>query len=98
MKSSGVTDGEKQTVLSALRKHFPKAKVLFFGSRFRGDHREYSDLDLCLNDQKPLDLVKLSYLKEELSDSNLSFKVDIADWNRITGDFKQIIQSESEPW
>ena len=98
MNTSGVVDAEKQTILRAIRKHFPNAVVLFFGSRLRGDHKKYSDLDISINNQQPLDLAELSSLKEDFSLSDLPFKVDIVDWNRITDEFREVIRSEAVEW
>lgn len=64
----------------------------------RGDHKIYSDLDLCIDAGKALDLVKLSNLEEVLSQSDLLYKVDISDWHRITGDFRSHILSQNVQW
>ena len=98
MKADGVTPEQKVFILSVLKKHFPDAKIYFFGSRTRGDFKKYSDLDLCIDNTEPLDLVVLSEVKEVFSQSNLPYQVDISDWQRITPDFRDLILANSVIW
>ena len=97
--NSGVTTAQKELVLNLIKKYFPMATIMFFGSRQRDEHKENSDLDLCLNDAgKPLALATLSNLKEALSSSTLPFKVDLVDWNRITPEFRSVISADYSGW
>jgi len=94
----GVSHEQKKTIIYFIKKYFPNSKIFFFGSRHRGDHKKYSDLDLCIQEQAALDLIVLSKLKEELSQSNLPFQVDLSDWHRITPEFQKLIKANSEEW
>ncbi len=52
------------------------ADVYIFGSRARGDHQKFSDIDLLID--APTDLSALtSSLSEQLEQSNFPFKVDL---------------------
>lgn len=88
----------KSYLTATIRKYFPTAEILFFGSRFRGDHKPMSDIDLCVDAGSPMSLGNLALLDEELSQSDLEFKVDLSDWHRISADFKKHIQASSETW
>jgi predicted nucleotidyltransferase len=89
-----ISENQKLEILERIQRYFPKAKIMFFGSRVRGDHKTYSDLDICLDDHGvPLELSQLARLEEEFSNSDIPFKIDIVDWNRITPDFQKIIIS-----
>ena len=54
-----------------------KFKYTFYayGSRIKGTHKKFSDLDLCI--MEPISDLDLFYLKEALSESDLPFKVDV---------------------
>ena len=52
------------------------AKVWIFGSRARGDHRRYSDVDVLYESASPLGSPLLR-IKEHLEESRISIKVDI---------------------
>jgi len=50
-------------------------RVWVFGSRARGDHRKFSDLDLLIEGQPPPKL--LGEIREKLEESLLPIKVDL---------------------
>ncbi|MCX6132093.1 MAG: nucleotidyltransferase domain-containing protein [Proteobacteria bacterium] len=54
------------------------AKVYMFGSRARGTHRKYSDIDILVESTDDLARV-ISQLSEKLETGNFPYKVDIVD-------------------
>ena len=54
-----------------------------FGSRATGRARRYSDLDLAIDAGRRLTLDEIAGLAEAFSDSDLPYKVDLADWHNI---------------
>ena len=95
---TGTTELERRFVTELVHAHFPNATLRVFGSRWRGDHKPFSDLDIAVDDGKPLDLALLGKLRQSLSASNLPYKVDIVDWNRIEKEFRDKIESGSTTW
>lgn len=77
----GITDQEwillKELVLKPLKDL--GAKIWIFGSRARGTHHKFSDIDLLfeLKNNQRLPLEKLSKITELLENSNLPYKVDL---------------------
>jgi predicted nucleotidyltransferase len=54
------------------------AKVWVFGSRARGDHQTFSDIDIMYQvDQSLLSTVDIFKIKESLVESKLTIKVDL---------------------
>lgn len=96
--TTGVTPSQKKTLLETIRKYFPNAELLFFGSRFSGTHRLQSDLDLCIRTSSPLPLIEWGKLSQALVESDLPFKVDLIDWHRIKPDFQEVILRKCEVW
>lgn len=94
----GVLLGDQNFISEQIRRYFSGARILFFGSRMRGDHKQYSDLDLCVDAGQALDLATLSKLEESLSQSDLKYKVDISDWQRMTDDFREHILKRHILW
>jgi type I restriction enzyme S subunit len=72
-----------------------KQPVWLFGSRARGDHKPYSDLDLLLRGAAPLTLSQLASLQAAFEDSDLPFKVDIVDWSTAAPAFRQMIERDA---
>jgi predicted nucleotidyltransferase len=46
-----------------------------YGSRVKGTARKFSDLDLCYQEKVPLSII--SRLREEFTESNLPFEVEL---------------------
>jgi predicted nucleotidyltransferase len=85
----------RRLVLNILRANLPKStKVWVFGSRATGGARRYSDLDLAINAGRPLALDEIARLAEAFSDSDLPYKVDLADWRNIDAHWRQTILAE----
>jgi predicted nucleotidyltransferase len=83
----------EQRVTKILNRYVPEYEVWAFGSRVKGTSRKYSDLDLALITDKPLDLSRLAELREAFSESELPFKVDIVDWATTGEEFRELIRS-----
>ena len=96
--SKGITDSDKKTILDVIKNFFPAAKMYFFGSRFLQTNKPGSDLDLCLRSDQKLDLSQWSKLEEALAQTDLPYKVDVSDWNRISAEFQAIILKDFEEW
>lgn len=79
-------------VLDILAKHLPATPVWAFGSRINATSQTFSDLDLALITNKPMDISTYTELKEAFSNSLLPFKVDLVDFATLDADFKKLIE------
>lgn len=71
-----------------LQKVLPKhVKVWCFGSRARGNHREFSDLDLMVESDSDLTR-EIAQLKEIFEESRLPIKVDIVDLGSFANSYR----------
>lgn len=91
-----VPEKDLRLIRGILRSGFPDAKILVFGSRVRGDHKQYSDLDICIDAGGAIPLSAWSSVEEKFSQSDLMYKVDLTDWHRITEDFRKVVAAEGE--
>lgn len=75
----GLTDSEYQLIYNLVIMPLKKegATVWCFGSRARGDNKPFSDVDLMIESSKNIDAL-LGKIKEDLEESYLPYKVDIA--------------------
>ena len=78
-----------------LEKHLPDREVWAFGSRVNGTAKETSDLDLVVIGETPLDFQRLGSLRDDFSESNLPYKVDVVDWAKIGETFREIIRKDN---
>ncbi len=87
----GLTEEELQllekTLFEPLRN--AGAEVWIFGSRARGDHKKFSDIDVLfeLPKSKVLPSGLLSKIKEELDQGNLPYKVDIVERQNLANSY-----------
>lgn len=78
-----------------LRTHLPATtQVWVFGSRATGTARRYSDLDLALEGEKPVNPDVLGNITEALSQSDLPYKVDVIDLQAVDPSFRAIVERE----
>jgi len=84
-------------VQSILQRIVPHYEVWAFGSRVtRRRVKPFSDLDLVLMTDSPLDISLYGKIKEAFSESDLPIRVDIVDWCLLNDRFKEMIRKEHE--
>jgi predicted nucleotidyltransferase len=82
-------------VSNILRAHLPAgARIFVFGSRASAPAKPCSDLDLLVDAGRPLSLDESAALAEAFSESDLPFKVDLADRHRVEEWFLRIVEPE----
>jgi uncharacterized protein len=72
-------------------------KVWIFGSRARGTHRPYSDLDLLLEATPPLSETYLDRLNEDFEESELPYKVDLVPQEKLLDAYRGQVMTERKP-
>jgi predicted nucleotidyltransferase len=95
----GLSDTEyefiNQTVLLPLTAR--GATLWCFGSRARGTHQRFSDLDLMV--ESPLDLHGLvSEISEQLVESDFPYKVDLVELRRFAKSYLENFYRERVLW
>ena len=90
--TKGWTKEQHDLIKNIILKYFPYIEIIVFGSRLHGNFKEKSNLYLYLKDVSPLDLSQWSKCEEEISHTDIPYKVDLSDWHRMGEDFQQIIK------
>jgi len=81
-----------------LAPYIAKGALWVFGSRVGKKSVAHSDLDLVIRDDKLLPFVDYLEMKDALEYSELSMRVDLLDWQRISPDFRESIARHCERW
>src|ERR1035441_212604 len=89
--SLGLSPQDVSALLAILKRYAPGAEVWAFGSRVTGKARPFSDLDVVLVQDEPLDAQTCAELHYALSESDLPVKVDVVEWCRTNPAFREII-------
>jgi predicted nucleotidyltransferase len=77
-----------------IHNYIPNCEISVFGTRATGKAKKYSDLDLVLKTPDVITPSTMLNLKEDFTESDLPFRVDILDWKAISDEFKNAIQSQ----
>src|SRR5271167_328816 len=81
-------------VQDILQKHVPNREVWAFGSRAKRTAKTYSDLDLAVMTDTPMSFEVSGALREDFSESDLPWRVDIVDWATTSEAFRRIIEQD----
>lgn len=94
-----VTEAELQIVRTILRRHLPgDVRAMVYGSRSTGRNlKPFSDLDLCLRGAAAVDTEAMAGLRRDFADSDLPYRVDVADWMQLAPDFRAAISGDLAP-
>ena len=82
------------TVQRILAEHVPECEVRAFGSRATWTAKDYSDIDLAIVGEGPLEWRTLGRLKEAFEESSLPMRVDVLDWHDISENFRKVIEQD----
>ena len=89
-----ISPGDLKIVRDILRKHVPDCEVWAFGSRAKWTAKTYSDLDLAVITDTPMSFEVSGALREDFSDSDLPWRVDVVDWATTSEAFRRIIEQD----
>jgi type I restriction enzyme S subunit len=81
-------------VRGILKKHVPERAVWAFGSRATRKAKRFSDLDLAVIGDEPVGIAEWGNLREDFSESDLPFRVDVVDWATTGESFRRIIERD----
>src|ERR1051326_3949210 len=84
LNPSGLQPAHFAIVRRILHTHVPDREVWMFGSRMTAKAKLASDRDLVIVSKQPLPLLSLARLRQVFEESELPFKVDLLDWNRLS--------------
>lgn len=82
-----------QYILEQIELYVPEATVWAFGSRVKGSHRPASDLDLAVLCDKETAKKQLPKLNDVFIESDLPFKVQLLDFNRLPKNMQENIKN-----
>lgn len=91
-----LTQEQLSIVLEILNKFVPDYEVRVFGSRYKGNAKKYSDLDLVIINNEKLKWNVIADIREAFEESELPFRVDIIEWENVSEEFRKVIESGFE--
>ena len=86
--------GDLRIVRAILRRHVPGRRVVAYGSRARGGARKFSDLDIAVVSDRPVDGRTMTRMSHAFTDSDLPMRVDVSEWRRFSDDFRRAVAGD----
>ena len=86
------TDVALRSIRAIVRSRLPDPsyRVFLFGSRATGAARKFSDVDVGIQGNRAIDAVTLEYIREDLENSDIPYKVDVVDFATVAPSFKTL--------
>lgn len=92
------TEVYKNIIMPIIARHFPKGRVILYGSRARKDDREGSDIDIALDAGERISSAIMSAIYWDLDESDLPINFDVVDFNHVSEDMKEQIIKYGVIW
>ena len=93
-----ISEQEMTIVCDIIQRYAADCEVLAFGSRYKGNHKKFSDLDLAFIAPAgaKLGLKRAGQLEDAFSESDLPYRVDVVDYNGLSEGFRKIVDDGNE--
>ncbi len=88
----------QKTLVDIIAKRLPSCTIYLYGSRARLQHKEGADVDLALDNKKPIDFSALANIRFDIEESTIPLMVDIVDIHNISQDFLDEIKKDWILW
>lgn len=91
-----IQDAHLATVKKIMHTYVPNMPIWVFGSRINGSAKPYSDLDLVIVGPIETELKTIYQIQDAFEESDLPYRVDVLDWQRISPEFRAVIKDKYE--
>lgn len=98
MINTGLDERTKRIIIAVIAALIPHAKIYLFGSRARGTHKEYSDVDIAVDAGERLAYSQIGEARDMLNASNIPLKFDVLDFQRVDQAMQDSIRKDGILW
>ena len=98
MINTGIEELSKQKIIALINAVIPEASIYLFGSRARGSYQKSSDIDIALEDKKPISSFITGELMDIMAASNIKYKIQIVDINSVSEEMRENILKDRVLW
>ena len=79
-----IPDNVLKEILNILKNHRKIEKAIVFGSRAKGEHKPYSDIDIALCGQ--MGMIDIEHVASDLDELPTVYKFDVVGYSNIKND------------
>jgi predicted nucleotidyltransferase len=88
----------KQKIVAVISALMPQVNIYLFGSRARGTHAQWADIDIALDGGKELPRADVDEIKSMFKESNILYRIDVVDFHSVTPLMQQQILQDRIIW
>jgi predicted nucleotidyltransferase len=96
--NTGIDEKSKQKIIAVISALFPEASIYIFGSRARGSHLQWSDIDIALEAKDKISSYITGEMMSMFEASNMPYKIQIVDINSVSDKMRENILRERMIW
>jgi predicted nucleotidyltransferase len=88
----------KQKIIAIIAALVPEASIYLYGSRARGKHSQWSDIDVALDAGQELERLRVGELNDIMAALNIPYKVDVVDFHAVSEQMRNEILRDKVIW
>ena len=96
--NTGIDEQSKQKIIGIISVLLPEASIYLFGSRARGTHLQWSDIDIALETENPIDIMITGEIASMFEASNMPYKIQVLDINSVSEKMRENILKDRIIW
>jgi len=95
---TGIDKEVKDKIIALISALVPEAKIYLFGSRARGKHSQWSDIDLALDSGEKISSSVIGEVLSVLAGTDIINKIEVVDVYSVSDDMRESILEERVIW
>ncbi len=94
----GIETETQQKIIRLINALIPQAKIYLFGSRARGTHGKWSDIDLALDAGEQLPISVVGEAGDVMKETNIPYKIEVVDFHNVSPEMQASIRTDGVLW
>ncbi|MBM3892975.1 nucleotidyltransferase domain-containing protein [Candidatus Dependentiae bacterium] len=88
----------KSQLITIIHRHVPDCKIMLFGSRARGTHKEGADYDVAIDVGYKIPFATMLRIWDDVEESDIHVQVDVVDLHSVDADFLEEVHKDAILW
>lgn len=98
MVDTGIDKETQQKIIALISALIPEVRIYLFGSRVRGTHAKWSDIDIALDAGKKLPHPRVDEINTVFAATNMPYTVQVLDIHNVTDSMRESVLKEGVIW
>jgi predicted nucleotidyltransferase len=94
----GIDEQSKHKIIGIISVLLPESSIYLFGSRSRGTHLQWSDIDIALETKNSIVIMITGEIASMFEASNMPYKIQVVDINSVSEKMRENILKDRVIW